>query len=152
MRDRPERNNAAHRAHAPGRAARRPGRVRAGSRRSCPAGRIDRLSERRAEFARSSIAAHDTYTTTKLLRTRARTRPGVRVRRRLSVAIADRPRRRADRPSLPPSPHPQPTARPLQYTIPEIEPLWVATMLCEYPGISSASRALAEEIPAYHTL
>ena len=78
MRDRPERNHAAHRAWAGGGA-----RVRAGSRRSCPAGRIDRLSERRAEFARSSIAAHDTYDN----QTVTHSRTDHRVRRRLSVAI-----------------------------------------------------------------
>ena len=82
MRDRPERNHAAHRAGAGGGA--RSARVRAGSRRSCPAGRIDRLSERRAEFARSSIAAHDTYDNQTV--THSRTDHRVR-RRRVSVAI-----------------------------------------------------------------
>jgi len=118
-------------------------------------GRLTSLESRRADrsfigaesgvCAQQYIAAHDTYDNQELLRTRARTTVS-------QIIGRDRPRRRADRPSLPPSPHPQPPARPLQYTIPEIEPLWVATMLCEYPGISSASRALAEEIPAYHTL
>jgi len=112
-------------------------------------GRLTSLESRRADrsfigaesgvCAQQYIAAHDTYDNQELLRTRARTTVS-------QIIGRDRPRRRADRPSLPPSPHPQPPARPLQYTIPEIEPLWVATMLCEYPGISSASRALAEEI------